>query len=56
MLDAARGQRPVERFGTGVEPIVILGPAIEVDFQAAQIGGARQCNGVVSFPKRGIGR
>jgi len=53
--DAARGENFVEGGGAGVEAVVVVVAAVEIDFQAGEIGGAGEDEGAVLVPENGIG-
>jgi len=53
--DAARGENFVQGGGAGVEAVVVVVAAIEIDFQAGEIGGAGEDEGAVLVPENGIG-
>ena len=54
--DAARGKDFVEGGGAGVEAIVVVVAAVEIDFEAGEIGGAGEDERAVEVPENGIGR
>jgi len=54
--DVARGENFVESGGAGVEAVVVIVAAVEIDFQAGEIGGAGKDEGAVLVPENGIGR
>jgi hypothetical protein len=54
--DAARGEDFVEGGGAGVEAVVVAVTAVEIDFEAGEIGGAGEDERAVEVPENGIGR
>ena len=54
--DVAGGEGLVERGGAGFEAVVVLRAAIEINFQAGEIGGAGESDGAVAIPEGGVGR
>src|SRR6266702_5151496 len=53
--DAARGEDFVEGGGAGVEAVVVVLAAVEIDFEAGEIGGAGEDERAVEVPEDGIG-
>src|SRR5574340_1579470 len=56
MRDAARSKYLVEGSGAGVEAIVVLIAAVEIEFQAGEVGATRKSDGAVAIPERRIRR
>jgi len=54
--NAARGENFVESGGAGVEAVVVVVAAVEIDFEAGEIGGAGKNQRAVLVPENGIGR
>ncbi len=54
--DVAGGEDFVEGGGAGVEAVVVVVAAVEIDFEAGEIGGAGEDDGAVAVPESGIGR
>ena len=54
--DVARGEDFVEGGGAGVEAVVVVVAAVEIDFEAGEIGGAGEDERAVLIPEGGIGR
>ena len=54
--DAARGEDFVEGGGTGVEAVVVVVAAVEIDFKASEIRRACKDERAVLVPENGIGR
>ena len=53
--DVAGGEDFVEGGGAGLETVVVLIAAIEIDFEGGEIGGAGEDEGAVAVPESGIG-
>jgi len=56
MRDVARGKDLIESAGAGVEAVVVFVAAVEIDFEAGELRGAGEDDGIIAVPKRGIGR
>jgi len=54
--DVARGEDFVEGGGAGVEAVVVVVAAVEINFEAGEVGGAGQDEGAVLVPENGIRR
>src|SRR5215472_8508644 len=54
MGDVARGKDFVEGSIAGVESVVVLIAAVEIDFQSRQIGGARESERAIAVPKHRV--
>jgi hypothetical protein len=54
--DVARGEDFVEGQGAGIETEIILIAAIEIDFEAGEMSGARERKRAIAFPKGWVGR
>ena len=54
--DVAGGEDFVESSGAGVESVVVVVAAVEIDFEAGEIGGAGEDDGAVLVPENRIGR
>lgn len=54
--DFAGREEPVERNGAGVESVVVLIAAVEINLQGRKIGGARQDQRAVGVPEGGVRR
>jgi hypothetical protein len=46
----------VESGGAGVEPVIVFGAAVEIDFQSRESSGAAESERAVALPKGRIGR
>ena len=53
--DFAGSEDFVESDSAGVEPEIIFGAAVEIDFQAGERSGAGESKRAVALPKGGIG-
>jgi hypothetical protein len=53
--DFAGNEDFVESHSAGVEPEIVFGAAIEIDFQAGKRSGASESEWAVALPKGGIG-
>jgi len=54
--DMARGEDIVEGGGAGVEAVVVVVAAVEIDSEAGEIGGTGEDEGAVLVPENGVGR
>src|SRR6516162_9274777 len=54
MGNVARGKDFVEGSIAGVESVVVLIAAVEIDFQSRQIGGARESERAIAVPKHRV--
>jgi hypothetical protein len=54
--DVARGEDFIEGGGAGVETVVVVVAAVEIDFEAGEVGCAGEDEGAVLVPENGIGR
>ncbi len=52
--DAARAEDFVEGGGAGVEAVVVVVAAVEIDFQAGEIRRASEDDGAVLVPENGM--
>ena len=54
--DAAGGEDFIESGGAGIEAVVVVVAAIEIDFEAGEICGAGEDERAVAIPEGGVGR